>query len=206
MYELPFGKNHQFLNSNSWISDAIFGGWQLGGTVQLQSGFPIPFGAYNLTTSVTSGDLFYNGGQISIPSAQRNTAQWFNTSAFTSFYDWPNFLPAGVTAATATAAQRTTAQTAATTAATPVNHLRSFPYRLSSVRRDYIKNVDLTLKKDIALRESMKLQVRFELLNAFNEPYFLSPVVGAGANNFGTIQGPQDNYARRAQVGFKFIF
>ena len=80
------------------------------------------------------------------------------------------------------------------------------PYRVSSVRRDYIKNVDLTLKKDIALRESMKLQVRFELLNAFNEPYFPAPVVGAGANNFGTIQPPQDNYSRRAQVGFKFIF
>ncbi len=206
MYELPFGKNHAYLSSPNWFSNAILGGWQIGGTVQLQSGFPIAFGAYNLTTAVTSGDLFYRGGQISIPSDQRNTNAWFNTSAFQSFYDWPSFLPTGVTAASATAAQRTAAQTAATTAATPVNHLRTVPYRFPNVRRDYIKNVDLTLKKDIALRESMKIQLRFELLNAFNEPYFLAPVATATTNTFGTIPAPQDNYARRAQIGFKFIF
>ncbi len=206
MYEFPFGKNRAYLSSPNWFSNAIFGGWQIGGTVQLQSGFPVAFGAYNLTTAVASGDLFYRGGQISIPAAQRNTNAWFNTEAFTSFLDWPSFLPAGVTAASASAAQRTAAQTAATTAATPANHLRTTPYRFSNVRRDYIKNVDLTLKKDIALRETMKIQVRFELLNAFNEPYFLAPVSNALASNFGTIVGPQDNYARRAQVGVKFIF
>jgi hypothetical protein len=88
-----------------------------------------------------------------------------------------------------------------------VSHLRTFPHRVGSVRRDYIKNVDLTMKKDIALRESMKLQLRFELLNAFNEPYFPAPVVNQTATNFGQISASnQDNYARRAQIGLKFIF
>ncbi|MGH9883088.1 MAG: TonB-dependent receptor domain-containing protein [Pyrinomonadaceae bacterium] len=207
MYEFPFGRNNKFLSSPNWLSNAIFAGWQVGGTVQLQSGFPIAFGAYNLTTAVTSGDLFYRGGQIDIPSAQRTTAIWFNTSAFQSFLDWPSFLPSGVTPATATAAQRTAAQTAATTAATPVNHLRTTPFRFPGVRRDYIKNVDLTLKKDIVLRETMKVQLRFELLNAFNEPYFPAPVTNQTASNFGQISASnQDNYARRAQVGLKFIF
>jgi hypothetical protein len=165
------------------LSNAIVGGWQLGGTVQLQSGFPIAFGAYNLTTAVTSGDLFYNGGEISIPSSERNTSRWFNTAAFTSVLNTTS------------------------TNATPVNHLRTLPFRFADVRRDYIKNVDLTLKKDIALRESMKLQVRFELLNAFNEPYFPAPVTNQTATNFGQISASnQDNYARRAQVGLKFIF
>ena len=207
MWDLPFGKNRRFANTSSWLANAIIAGWQLGGTVQLQSGFPIAFGSFSLTGGTTSGDLFYTGGQISIPASQRTTDRWFNTSAFVSFYDWPNFLPAGVTPATATAAQRTAAQTAASTAASPVNHLRSVPYRFSSVRRDYIKNVDLTMKKDIVIRESMKLQLRFELLNAFNEPYFPVPVVTANTNNFGvTSASNQDNYARRAQVGLKFIF
>ena len=183
MYELPFGKNRQFLSSSSWLSNAIVGGWQLGGTVQLQSGFPIAFGAYNLTTAVTSGDLFYNGGEISIPSSQRNTNRWFNTDVFTSVLNNNS------------------------TNASPVNHLRTVPFRFAEVRRDYIKNVDLTLKKDIALRESMRLQIRFELLNAFNEPYFPAPVTNQTATNFGQISASnQDNYARRAQVGFKFIF
>jgi hypothetical protein len=207
MYELPFGKDHKLFSSSNWLSNAVVAGWQFGGTVQLQSGFPIAFGSFSITGGTTSGDLFYNGGQISIPSIQRTTDRWFNTGAFSSFYDWPLFLPAGVTAGSATAAQRTTAQTAATTAATPVNHLRTTPFRFPSVRRDYIKNVDLTLKKDIAVRESMKIQLRFELLNAFNEPYFPVPVTSATANNFGvTSASNQDNYARRAQVAFKFIF
>lgn len=207
MWELPFGRNRAFLNSSSWLANAIVGGWQLGGTVQLQSGFPIAFGAYNLTTAVTSGDIFYLGGPISISSAQRTTDRWFNTGAFSSFYDWPSFLPAGVNAGTATAAQRTAAQTAATTAATPASHLRTTPFRFSSVRRDYIKNVDFSLKKDVLLRESMKIQLRFELLNALNEPYFPAPVVSATAANFGVISASnQDNYARRAQIGLKFLF
>lgn len=182
MYELPLGKGHR-LGGSSWASNAFFGGWQIGGTVQLQSGFPIAFGSYNLTSAATSGDLFYKGGQIAIPSAERTTNRWFNTGAFISVL-------------TDTSAN-----------ASPVSHLRSFPYRVGSVRRDYIKNVDLTLKKDIEFRESMKLQLRFELLNALNEPYFPAPVVSQTSSNFGQISASnQDNYARRAQLGLKFIF
>ena len=182
MYELPLGKGYKY-GGSSQISNAILGGWQFGGTVQLQSGFPIAFGAYNITTAVTSGDLFYKGGQISIPSSERNTNRWFNTSAFTSILTDTN------------------------ANSSPVSHLRTFPYRLGSVRRDYIKNVDLTMKKDFAFNESMKLQLRFELLNAFNEPYFPAPVVNQTATNFGQISASnQDNYARRAQIGLKFIF
>lgn len=207
MYEFPFGKGREFFANGGWLTNAILGGWQIGGTLQLQSGFPIAFGSFNVTSGATSGDLFYRGGEIDIPSNARGTARWFNTTAFQSFYDWPNFLPAGVTTATATTAQVNAAQTAAVTAATPVNHLRTFPYRLSTVRRDYIKNLDLTLKKDILIRESMKVQLRFEALNALNEPYFPAPVVGATANNFGVISASnQDNYARRVQLGAKFIF
>lgn len=175
MYELPFGKNQAFLSSSSWLSNAIFGGWQLGGTVQLQSGFPVAFGAYNATTAATSGDIFYVGGRIDIPSAERTTARWFNTAAFST--------------------------------ESPVNHFRTLAFRFPGVRRDYIKNIDLSLKKDIMMRESMKVQLRFELLNAFNEPYFPAPVTTQTASNFGTISASnQDNYARRAQVGLKFLF
>jgi len=183
MYQFPFGKGEKFLSNGHWLTNALFGGWQVGTTIQLQSGFPVAFGAYNLTSAATSGDIFYNGGQIAIPSSQRNTSRWFNTAVFTSVLN-------------------TTSGNS-----TPVSHLRSFPYRLGSVRRDYIKNVDMSVKKDIALTETTKFQLRFELLNAFNEPYFPAPVVSPTATNFGQISASnQDNYARRAQVGFKFIF
>ena len=162
-------------SSPGWLMNAVFGGWQIGGTYQTQSGFPIPFGAFNITTSVTSGDLFYTGGTIAIPRSQRTTSLWFNTAAFST--------------------------------AAPVSHLRTLPYRFSSVRRDFINNVDMSLKKDVQIRESMKIQLKFELLNAFNHPYFPNPVVSQTAANFGQISASnQANYARRAQLGLKFIF
>jgi len=92
--------------------------------------------------------------------------------------------------------------------AVPQSHLRTFPLRVSSVRRDYIKNVNLSLLKDIHVRESMRVQLRFETVNAFNEPYFIGPVVNpATPATFGQIvAGNQENYARRVQLGAKFIF
>lgn len=183
LYSLPFGKNRAFLSSSNWLANTLVGGWQIQGVTQLQSGFPVAFGAYNLTSAATSGDLFYLGGDISITSDQRGTLRWFDTSAFASVL--------------ATSA----------TNATPVNHLRTFPYRVSSVRRDYIKNIDLALLKDINIRESMRVQLRFEAINAFNEPYFPAPVVSQTASNFGQISASnQDNYARRVQMGVKFLF
>jgi len=183
LYTLPFGKGERFMAHSNWLANALIGGWHINGTLQLQAGFPIGFGSFNIATGATSGDLFYNGGTIAIPSNQRTTEHWFNTSAFTSILN------------------------ATSTNATPVNHLRTLPYRFDTVRRDYIKNLDFGVGKDIQLRETMKIQLRFELLNAFNEPYFVAPVVSPGSTDFGKISASnQDNYARRAQIGFKFIF
>ena len=202
LYSLPFGRNREFLSGANWLTNAILGGWQIGGSVQLQSGFPVG----------NFPDAFYRGGELAIPSSERNPDRWFNTAAFQSFYDWPTFLPANY--ADLTPAQQLTArnnaQTAANNAATPVFHLRTLPMRFSSVRRDYIKNVDLTLLKDIHVREGMKVQLRFEALNAFNEPYFPVPQVAPTNSTFGAINvlttSNQENYARRVQLGAKFIF
>ena len=46
--------------------NGLIGGWQIQGVYTYQSGFPVPFGSYNLNTGATSGDLFYNGGDIAI--------------------------------------------------------------------------------------------------------------------------------------------
>jgi hypothetical protein len=177
MYSLPFGKGRAFLSDANWLTNAIVGGWQIQGVTELQSGFPVAFGSFNMTNGNTSGDLFYKGGEISIPASQRTTARWFNTDAFDL-------------------------------TATPVFHLRTLPYRFSSVRRDSIQNVNLSLLKDIHIKEAMRVQLRFETINAFNEPYFPTPAVNpATPATFGTISASnQENYARRVQLGAKFIF
>jgi hypothetical protein len=180
IYALPFGKGQPFLKGNA-VLDRFVGGWQLQGVYQFQTGFPVAFGSFNLTTGATSGDLFYNGGDIAIPSDKRTTAAWFNTSVFT----------------TASAAQPN------------AYHLRTLPFRFSDVRRDNINNFDFSVLKNTRINESMRIQLRFELINAFNEPYFPAPVTTPTAGNFGQVAATsanQDNYARRAQIGIKFLF
>jgi hypothetical protein len=128
-----------------------------------------------------SNDAFYNGGKISIDHP--TVSRWFNTDAFTSVLN------------------------ASSNAATPVSHLRTLPFRFSDVRIDPINNVDLSLLKDIFFREEMRLQLRFEAINAFNEPLFPGPVVNPTSPTFGQISASnQNNYARRVQLGIKFLF
>ncbi|HVE58476.1 MAG TPA: TonB-dependent receptor [Pyrinomonadaceae bacterium] len=174
IFALPFGKGKWLLSNANGFVDRIVNGWQIQGVYTFQVGFPIAFNT----------DLFYKGGDISLPSSQRTTARWFNTDAFTSVL------------------------TTNSTASTPTGvHLRTLPFRFNDVRRDNINNVDLSMLKDIKIKENMKIQIRFELINAFNEPYFPAPAVNPAAATFGTIApSNQDNYARRAQFGIKFLF
>ena len=108
-----------------------------------------------------SGDLFYNGGDVSI--SDPTTGQWFNTDAFTSIL------------------------TDSSTNATPVNHLRTVPYRFDDARRDAINNLDLSLIKDVILKGDVRLQLRAEFINVLNEAYFPQPVVTATSSTFGQI-------------------
>jgi hypothetical protein len=140
-------------------------------------------GVYTYQTGfpVVFGDAFYNGRDIAIDD--KTTARWFNTDAFTSIL------------------------TGTSTAATPVDHLRTFPMRMDDVRRDAINNVDLSLIKTISFSRDVRAEIRFEFINAFDEPYFPGPVTGVTSTTFGQVTASnQDNYARRAQVGFKLLF
>jgi hypothetical protein len=179
--ELPFGKGRPFLSDADGVLNALVGGWQIQGVYTYQSGFPIPFGAYNANTAVTSGDLFYNGGDVGI--SDPTTDRWFNTDAFTSILNDTS------------------------TNATPVNHLRTAPYRFDDARRDSINNLDLSLIKDVVLKGDVRLQLRAEFINVLNEAYFPQPVAGATSSTFGQISASnQSNYARRAQIGVKVVF
>ena len=81
VYQLPFGKGKQFLN-NSQILDELVGGWQLAGTVILQTGQPFTvFG--NQANYSLAGATFpnWNPGVSPIPK-NRSINNWINTAAF----------------------------------------------------------------------------------------------------------------------------
>jgi hypothetical protein len=182
-FELPMGRGKLLFSNANHLANMIVGGWQIQGTYVYQTGFPLRF----------ANDLFYLGGQPGLPKSEQTVDHWFNTAAFVS--------PVGGTP-TCGAFPGGSAN-----CGTPVDHLRTFPFFLDEVRIDPINNVDLGLRKDIQLRESMKIQLRVEFINAFNHPLFPGPTVNAGSAGFGAIStSNQLNYARRAQLAAKFIF
>ena len=82
-YDLPFGKGRRF--NPGGITGTILGGWELAGVIQLQSGIPLA------VTQATNFNAFAGFGtqrpnvitDPNLPSSERTTARFFNTSAFT---------------------------------------------------------------------------------------------------------------------------
>jgi hypothetical protein len=83
IWELPVGRDRRWL-SGGGVADFLLGGWQLGGILTLQDGFPF-------TLSCGPGNVQNGGGGCypdstgidwRLPSNQRSRTRWFNTDAF----------------------------------------------------------------------------------------------------------------------------
>jgi hypothetical protein len=81
--ELPFGKDHAFLNSPGMVS-AIAGGWKINGVVSKYSGLP-----FTPIASATSLNAPFNTqvankvkSSVAYPKGIGKFATWFDTSAF----------------------------------------------------------------------------------------------------------------------------
>ncbi len=83
VWELPFGKNHQFLQNG--IAGAALGGWQVNGILTLSSGSPLDFGysAAGLKAPGNSNSLNVTG-PIRILNGTNVGANWFDTSNFSA--------------------------------------------------------------------------------------------------------------------------
>jgi hypothetical protein len=83
IWELPVGRDRRWMNRGG-VADFVLGGWQLGGILTFQDGFP-------LTVTCGPGNV-QNGGGACYPdatgidweldSSERSRTRWFNTDAF----------------------------------------------------------------------------------------------------------------------------
>jgi hypothetical protein len=91
VYQLPFGKGKLYLNSNS-VLDAVAGGWQISGTVVLQTGQP--FSVYGDQANYSlAGTTFPNRNSgVSLYASNKGINGWFNPAAFSKPADgtWGN--------------------------------------------------------------------------------------------------------------------
>jgi hypothetical protein len=71
IYQLPFGRNKQFLNNDSRLVDELIGGWQISSIYSFDSG--IPYGW---------GNVIYNGNWHDFNNSPHQKSNVFNTSVF----------------------------------------------------------------------------------------------------------------------------
>ncbi len=79
------------------------------------------------------------------------------------------------------------------------------PRYFSNLRTDGIHNADISLSKEISIRENMKLQIRGEFFNFTNTPRFALPTTALGDGQFGWVTGSA-NSPRHMQFGARFQF
>jgi len=87
----------------------------------------------------------------------------------------------------------------------PTWALRTASYTDAHVRGGPINNWDLSLLKTISMRERAKLQLRWEMFNAFNLVEFGAPDMNPGSTTFGCACGTSQP-ARTMQLGLKLSF
>jgi hypothetical protein len=87
--------------------------------------------------------------------------------------------------------------------------LRTFQTRFGDVRAPGYQNWDASLAKFFPIHERVRLQFRFEMVNALNRPWFARPhgnATNVSSQQFGTLQPIQDNLPRFIKLGLNLVW
>jgi hypothetical protein len=204
-YQLPFGRDKQFLASSGKLTNAIVGGWSGNWIVTLQGGQPITMRCPSATTAGTScNDVNVPGQsqQLGLHIDSNKKISWFgNPKAFQQpcllgpTGPIPNS-PAGCTLLTGSGI------------------LGGNP---ATVTGPPLKTFDFSLFKAFQLTERFSLQFRSEFFNIFNHANFNAPGFGGNgvvsvsnstnfnSSNFGEI-GSTRTSPRQIQFALKLFY
>jgi hypothetical protein len=135
---------------------------------------------YNITYMKGWAFAYPNNAQVTPGSAKLSNptmAQWFNTSLWNN----ANGTRVGSQAA---------------------NTLRTYPYYFSDVRSPGYRNWDASVTKYFPIHDRLRLQFRFEMVNAFNHPWFTALAsTDVTSASFGRLNPTQNNLPRFIKLG-----
>jgi hypothetical protein len=185
--ELPFGKGKQFLNSGG-VLNAVVGGWSIGGVHRAQSGSPANFGCATELPGDSPCFRFSLNSGVSVYSTAKQSGNfkplsdvYFNTNAFVD----PN---ANTRIAEGGGYQ--------------YGNLRRY---VSNIRYPVSPNSDFSFIKNTAIANGLRMEIRGELFNAFNQHRLGTPNQSYNSTAFGQITGTQ-NSARVGQLTMRVTF
>jgi hypothetical protein len=191
---LPFGHDEKWGTSWNPAVDALLGGWQVSGTYQYQTGFPLTFGNLYYDASRDPKELKSNIGKttkgktegLDIPAWDVSGFYFHDATVQTNGVDDP-------------AKQRSDPRIQIG------NNVRYFPSTLANVRTDNLHLMDVGLYKNFALPRRMKFQVRIEAINALNYTVLWNPNVDPRNALFGFVNQDRNN-PRDIQIGTRLTF
>jgi hypothetical protein len=202
LYQLPFGKGKKFGASNAIVS-TLAGGWQVGGSVVWQTGFPIAISGASTGASLTRPDRI-EGVPLLLPE---NLWGWYDGQTRVT-------LPSGriITPPNRTYLKYNPDAFGGRVVTTPNGRIVAdqFWYGTADLTYDEIRtdnrfNLDMSIRREFGLPNSMRIEVAADAMNILNHTQFsgsyagglggtvtspnaaLGLVPGMGnANNFGT--------------------
>ncbi len=174
LYLLPFGRGRQWV-ATGWKS-ALVGGFQVGGSYELQPGSLLDFG--NLFYIGTPGkDIklkhpVYVNNQA---SGGYNYVQWLNPGSVTTTYNNGTCTYTGTGFVT-------------NSQCTPNGYnLRVFPTRINGVRDEATNTIQANVQRNFQLGERFALEARVEVFNVLNRQVLGDPNLTPSAAQFGQI-------------------
>lgn len=175
VWELPVGRGKRWLGENR-VADFVLGGWQLGGILTLQDGFPF-------TVLCGPGNI-QNGGGVCYPDStganpnlsrsEQTRTRFFNTDAYVDRIPSAGNFRFGTTAR-------------------------------NSVIGPGIISFDASANKKFNLTESKYLEFRTEIFNLPNHPIWNPPGAQLRTANYGVINSTRID-SRQIQFALKLVF
>jgi hypothetical protein len=184
VYRLPFGKGQKFLAGNS-IASAVVSGWSVSGLVNLSSGTPLSIiGSGCNTPGISSTCIAGYNPAFSGPVKINGN------------YGDGNALSPGAMSYLAAAAFKDPAPY------TFGNLPRTAAF---GIRSPGLCDEDISLRREIPIRERFRLAIEANAFNITNSVYFAAPGNNIDSSNFGQVIS-QRSLPRKFQLNARFSF
>jgi hypothetical protein len=178
IYELPFGKNKRWLATGpaAWV----LGNWQIAGSQFYSSGYPL-----SLSNSAALGSILFNGRSAATITTHdgwivnKDNPDWKGADRF---FQPPSFF-----------------------GPQPTDRAGNSTRHNPKARQAGNFNENFSLAKKFLLTESVRLDLRWEMFNAFNRFRPATGSTNVQDPNFGRVQS-QLNEPRRMQLGLKIYW
>ncbi len=175
IWEVPVGKDRRYMNRGG-VADFVLGGWQLGGILTLQDGFPF-------TVTCGPGNV-QNGGGACYPDYNPTGGDWqLDNPTRTKYFNTDAFIDRDPALGT---------------------NFRYGTVKRNSLIGPGITSLDMSIDKKFAVGGDY-FEFRAEIFNVPNVPIWSQPGAQLRTPNFGVITSTRMD-SRQIQFGLKYVF